>query len=244
MRVLIVEDDPIHANRFEMLVEQLGYEVAGIFDNAFDAIACYYKTAPDLALIDINLIGNIDGIQLAVQINQHRLTPIVFVSSMRDDETFKRALEAHPAAFVLKPFDTLQLQRAIEMAVSALALVPEPASNSFEQSDMAFADSLFIKVRNKLEKVKFEEILLLESEGKYVNLHTTAGRKFAIRIPMIDLECKLPESRFARTHRSYLINLQWLQNVDLHEMVVNLKGRSVPLSKGFREQILARVNQV
>jgi len=58
------------------------------------------------------------------------------------------------------------------------------------------------------------------------------------------LEKKLPLQRFARTHRSYIIHLKWLQSVDLQEMMVSVKEKSIPLSKGFREQILGRLEQI
>jgi len=244
MKILIVEDEPIHADRFEMLAEQLGYEVAGICDNAFDALDCFHQKAPDLLLLDIHIRGEVDGIQLAERINQTRPMPIVFVTSMQDDETFARAQSVHPIAFILKPFDTLQLQRAIELAVSRLSSNPTPALSNFEQNDLVLPDCLFVKVREKLEKVIFDDILFLESEGRYTMLHTVGGRKFAIRIPLGELEEKLPTSRFARTHRSYLINLKWLQSVDLQDMLVLVKDKTVSLSKGFRDQILARLDQV
>ncbi|MBC7774017.1 MAG: response regulator [Phycisphaerae bacterium] len=244
MKILIVEDEPIHADRFEMLAEQLGYEVAGNCDNAFDALDCFHRTAPDLLLLDIHIRGEIDGIQLAERINQVRPMPVVFVTSLQDDETFARAQGTQPVAFILKPFDTLQLQRAIELAVSRLASAPTLSQSDFEQNDLVLPDCLFVKVREKLEKVPFDEILYVESEGRYSMLYTAGGRKFAIRIPLGELEMKLPEGRFARTHRSNLIHLKWLQSVDLQEMTVLVKDKSVPLSKGFREQILARLDQV
>lgn len=241
MKILIVEDEPIHADRFEMLVEKLGYELAGNCDNAFDALDCFHRTAPDLLLLDVQIRGELDGIQLAERINQIRPVPVVFVTMMQDNETFARAQRTQPVAFILKPFDSLQLQRAIELAVSRLALPPK---NNFEQADLVLPDCLFVKVREKLEKVAFDDILYLESDGHYTMLHTAAGRKFAIRIPLGDLETQLPETRFARTHRSNVIHLKWLQSVDLQEMTVLVKDKIVPLSKGFKEQILARLAQV
>lgn len=244
MKILIVEDDPIHADRFEMLALQMGYEVVGICDNAFEAISCFHQRKPDLLLLDIHLRGEIDGIQLAEKINQNRPAPVIFVSSLQDNETFERARQIKPAAFIIKPFDTLQLQRAIELAVCGLASSVGNETSDFDQSDLVLPESLFIKVREKLEKVLFENILFVEAEGRYAMLHTVSGRKFAIRIPLSDLEEMLPTDRFARTHRSYLINLQQLQSIDLHEMMVVLNAGTVPLSKGYREQILERLRQV
>ena len=244
MKLLIVEDDPIHADRFEMLAGQLGYEVAGTCDNAFDALDCFHRTVPDLLLLDIHIRGEMDGIQLAERVNQIRPVPVVFITSLQDHETFARARDTQPVAFILKPFDTLQLQRAIELAVGRLAPAQTPSENNFEQNDLVLPDCLFVKVREKLEKVSFDEILYVESEGRYSMLYTEGGRKFAIRMPLGELEKKLPATRFARTHRSHLIHLKWLQSVDLHSMTVLLKNKTVPLSKGFREQILARLDQI
>ncbi len=244
MKILIVEDEPIHADRFEMLAEQLGYDIAGLCDNAFDALDCFHRTAPDLLLLDIHIRGEIDGIQLAERINQVRPVPVVFVTSLQDNETFARARHTQPVAFILKPFDTLQLQRAIELAVSGLASKPAETQNNFEQNDLVLQDCLFVKVREKLEKVSLDDILYIESEGRYAMLYSVSGRKFAIRIPLGELEEKLPISRFARIHRSYLINLKWLQSVDLQEMTVLVKDKQVPFSKSYREKILERLEQI
>ncbi|HAD12423.1 MAG TPA: hypothetical protein DCF33_08285 [Saprospirales bacterium] len=75
----------------------------------------------DLLLLDVQLGGEIDGILHAKKVVRIRQVPIVFVTSMRDDQTFERARQIQPVVFILKPFDTLQLQRAIELAVEGLA---------------------------------------------------------------------------------------------------------------------------
>ena len=133
-------------------------------------------------------------------------------------------------------------QRAMELAISDMAH-PAPA-NDFEVSDLVLPDCLFIRVREKLEKVLFDDILFIESDGRYAMLHTHAGRKFAIRIPLGDLEAKLPAERFARIHRGYLIQMKWMQSVDLHDMTVKVKDRDLPLGKSFREQVLERLRQL
>ncbi|TAE46475.1 MAG: DNA-binding response regulator [Bacteroidetes bacterium] len=244
MKILIVEDEPLHADRFEMLAEQMGYEVAGVCDNAFDALDCFHRTAPDLLLFDIHLAGEVDGVGLAGRINETRPVPVVFVTSMTDDKTFARARALRPVAFILKPFDMLQLQRAIELAVSQLAENPVPLPEPFTQYDLVLPDCLFVKVRSKLEKVPLGEILYIEADGRYSMVHTAAGRKYAIRISLTEMQAKLPGKQFAQSHRSYLVNLAWLQQIDLQEMTVLVGDKTVPLSKSYREDLLARLDQV
>ena len=244
MTLLIVEDEPIHADRFEMLAEQLGYGIAGVCDNAFDALDCFHRSAPDLLLLDINLRGDINGIQLAGRIQQIRPVPVVFVTALQDDETFALAQRTRPEAFILKPFDSLQLQRAIELAVSRLSEVGSAAPPDFGENDLVLSDCFFVKVRGKLEKVTFGDILYLEADGRHCLLHTAQGHKFAIRIPLSELESKLPAADFARTHRSYVVALRWLKSIDLQQMLVLVKDRSVPLSRSHREAILGRFEQL
>ncbi|MCB9333271.1 MAG: response regulator [Lewinellaceae bacterium] len=241
MRILIVEDEPLYASQLEMLIDRMGYEVVGAFDNAFDALDCFHREKPDLLLLDINLAGEVDGIELAARANRARAVPVVFITSLQDDETFARAQQTHPAAFIIKPFDELQLQRSIELAVAQLAKSPE---TTFEAGDLVLQDSLFIKVREKLEKVSLAEILYAEADDRYSELHTSTGRKFVVRIPLGQLEEKLNTRQFARTHRSFLINLNQIQSVDLQENFIQVKDKSIPLSKGYRDQVLERLEQL
>lgn len=242
MKILLVEDDPLYANQLEILVEQMGYELAGLCDNAFDALDLFHRTAPDLLVLDIHLSGEMDGIQLAARLQQTRLVPTVFITSMQDDATFARAQQTQPVAFILKPFDGLQLQRTIELAVGKMG--PNAPAASFEAQDLVLPDCLFIKVRDKLEKVMLDDILYVEADNRYTIVHTAAGRRFVVRLSLGELEAKLPPNRFARTHRSYLIHLKWLQSVDLQTMMTQIKDKQVPLSKGFKEGILERLAQI
>lgn len=241
MKILIAEDEPLYAGQLEMLVERLGYDVAGVFDNAFDALDCFHREKPDLLLLDINLAGEVDGIELAARANRTQAVPVVFVTSLQDDETFARAQQTHPAAFIIKPFDALQLQRSIELAVAQLVHSPE---TTFDMNDLALRDCLFIKVREKLEKVRFDEILYAKADDRYSELHTTAGRKFVVRMALSQLEEKLPVRQFARTHRSFLINLNQIQSVDLQENMILVSDKSIPMSKGYRDQVLERLEQL
>ena len=133
MKILIVEDEALYADQLEMLCEQLGYEVVGICDNAFSALDTFHRTQPDLSLLDINLDGEVDGIQLAGQISAKEPVPFIFISSLEDDATFQRAQATMPAAYMLKPFNNLQLQRSIELAVGRLQDVADTTAHSFEQ---------------------------------------------------------------------------------------------------------------
>src|SRR3989442_1585180 len=116
-QVLVVEDEKIVAADIQAQLEKLGYGVPGILSTGEDAIRTASETRPDLVLMDIHLKGRIDGIETA-RIMQARLNvPVVYVTSFADDRTLQRAKDTVPYGYVLKPFETKELQAAVEMAL-------------------------------------------------------------------------------------------------------------------------------
>ena len=93
----IVEDEMIIAAKISMqLTSSLGYEVTGILQRGEDAIQHVTENKVDIALLDINLKGNIDGIETAKQIQQHSDIPIIYLTANADEATFNRAKTTKP----------------------------------------------------------------------------------------------------------------------------------------------------
>ncbi len=97
----------------------LGYEPVGPAATAEAALDLYRESLPPvtLALLDIGLDGDRDGIMLAQELRAIRPLPIIFLTSMADEATFGRAKLARPAAYLLKPYDAAALQHAVELAL-------------------------------------------------------------------------------------------------------------------------------
>ena len=103
MKVLIVEDEANYADTLEMFVDNLGYEVVGIAGQGKMAMSLFDEHNPDLVLMDINLDGELTGIDLARIFQGQRPTPIIFITSFDDKETFGKAKQTGPYAYLLKP---------------------------------------------------------------------------------------------------------------------------------------------
>ena len=116
-RILIVEDEPIVAMDISGRLTHLGYAVAGTVATGEGAIALAQQTQPDLVLLDIRLRGPMTGIEAAEQIRQRFGYPVVFLTAYAEDDTLKRASQANPLGYVLKPFGDRELKTAIEMAL-------------------------------------------------------------------------------------------------------------------------------
>ncbi len=115
-QILIAEDDPTIAQDLKYKLENLDYEVAGITHYAEQAVDLVKTLRPDLVLMDIQLAGEMDGIQAAEQIRILRV-PLVYVSGYCDGPVLQRAQLTEPYGYILKPFRTSDLRISVEMSL-------------------------------------------------------------------------------------------------------------------------------
>jgi len=116
-RILIVEDEMIIAANLSLELTSLGYEVTGIIPRGEEALMHIRENQPDILLLDIQLKGEIDGIDVATQMQKDFDIPIIYLTANTDDAYFNRAKETKPHAFISKPFKKRDLQRALELTI-------------------------------------------------------------------------------------------------------------------------------
>jgi len=115
--VLLVEDDDIIAKIADWRLNNLGYRVCGRAVTGAEAMEMVVKSKPDVVLMDINLKGEIDGIETAKMIKKGFNIPVIYVTSHSDGPTLERARETKPDGFIIKPFDDNDLRVAIELVL-------------------------------------------------------------------------------------------------------------------------------
>jgi CheY-like chemotaxis protein len=117
-KILIVEDDDIIARVEEWRLKNLGYVVCGRARTGAEAMELVINKKPDIVLMDINITGDMDGIETAKMIKKGFKIPVIYVTSHSDGATIVRAKETKPDGFIVKPFDDNDLRVAIELALS------------------------------------------------------------------------------------------------------------------------------
>ena len=108
-KIQIVEDEEDVAEIIEKLIGSIGHEVVGISSSGKDAIYTAGEKNPDLVLMDIELSGEMDGIETAKQLKSLHNLPVVFVTGSYDDDTIERAKRAEPMGYIIKPVDVQEL---------------------------------------------------------------------------------------------------------------------------------------
>ncbi|GAA4051631.1 hypothetical protein GCM10022409_43140 [Hymenobacter glaciei] len=237
-KVLIVEDEFIIAAHLRTIVEGLGHEVIGVADRATEALALLRGAAelPALALLDITLRGELDGIDLASRLRAEFGLPFVFVTSLADAVTVARAKQARPLGYLVKPFDEQEVFVALEMA---LAATETPSTNPAPTLD-ATPTSLFVRDRKQLVRVDFADICWLEADGNYTTMHTCLGFRYTAVAALKQVEERLPPADFLRIHKSYIVALNKITALSGQTVVV--EGQHIPVGRAYHPALLSRLN--
>jgi two-component system, response regulator PdtaR len=117
-KVLVAEDENIIALDIKKTLEKSGYEVTSINSTAVNVIQKVETEKPDVILMDIMLRSSLDGIEAAKIIHYKYNIPIIYLTALRDNETFERAKSTDPFDYLQKPFDVDKLESAIERAIA------------------------------------------------------------------------------------------------------------------------------
>ena len=230
IKIGIVEDELIIAEKIKALLLSIGYTVCDPVSSYLEALGMIEEEKPDLLLLDINLGDKKDGIDLARKINESYQTPFIFLTANSDSATVERSKEVKPLAFLVKPFNKEGLFSSIEIAFSNFES-NKPLVNSIG-NNIAPRDFIFIKENHKFIKVLFQEIVFIESCENYVFIHTKDKQKSIVRSTFNDFLSQLPADKFVRTHRSYAVQLALIEKVEPTEITAS--GHKIALSNSNR----------
>lgn len=117
MKILVVEDEVIIGRDLQLMLTKMGYEVPAVAVSAEEALACVDEHEPDVALLDVVIEGDRDGIQLARLIREEYRLPFLFITSHADRATVRRATATRPNGYLVKPFTADEVYAAVETAL-------------------------------------------------------------------------------------------------------------------------------
>ncbi|MCR9173378.1 MAG: response regulator transcription factor [bacterium] len=236
VRVLVIEDRPEESDVLIPSLESNGFEVAAIARDLKEAFERMHDTPFDIAIVDVYLGDTPDGIAFAESLNaQPNLSkPFVFLTSSKDRSIFDRAKLTKPFAFLLKPFNELELLYSLEMAVEKY-YDDEDALESSENAAVMAEDHLFIKKKGALNKVWLKDIAYVEVDERYCTLYCD-DTKYVVMKSLKQMEQLLSPHGFIRTHRKFLAQKAMIEQIILGEDTVILKGgHSIPISDSYKD---------
>lgn len=235
VRVFIVEDKQEDATIVSDELSKLGYEVVGVATSKSEAFDQLPGADADILILDIYLGGTMDGVAIAHAMNEGKLPqrPFIFLTSATDKSTFSAARITQPHSYLIKPFNPLELNYAIELAVERM--VDEQGELTLGRS-VEYKGFFFVRYNGVLNKVSPTDITFVKVEGKYCELHLVSSR-FVCRKPLNAL-IKLLPAEFFQVHRNYLLNTNFLSKIDVMNRAVYLtNGEIISASGSYLEAL-------
>lgn len=237
IKILVVEDEMIIADNICDTLTDLGYVVLGPAINYTEAIAIMEKETPDIAMLDIQLSGRKTGIDIAKKIKETYNFPFIFLTSNTDFATVNEAKKTLPPAYLIKPFTKEELYTSIEIVLYNYSVkVGEAKTN-----EIVINNAFFIKEKGVYHKIIFEEIAYLKADHVYLEIKLITGKTYVVRTSLNDIIMKL-SSKFIRIHRSYIVNSDFLQQIEVSSLLVN--NEKLPIGKKYKEEILEKLSIV
>jgi two-component system LytT family response regulator len=202
LRVLIVDDEPLARRGLRVRLEAMpDIEIIGECESGRTAIAAIESDAPDVVLLDVQMPG-LDGFDVVDAIGADQMPVTIFVTAY--DTHAIRAFDAHALDYLLKPIDDERFALAIERARTR---VRERGS-----SDTAKERRIIFRDRGSVIILNHDDVDWISAEGDYVRVHGK-GRGHLVRHTMNAMEERLDPARFARIHRSAIVNVDRVAEV-------------------------------
>ena len=249
IKILVVEDQKIIARDLVSLLTSWDYQVVGACGTGEEALKIFKGEEPDMALVDIQLLGFMDGITLVERFNTIRQIPIVYLTAQADLQTVERAKASSPAAYLVKPFDERTLQISLELAFDTFEKhqiqqiqAAEPTKKMANEvklsaeTILAYNGSIFIKQNFRFVKLATHELVYIEASRTYSYLHTTQQR-YVVRQPLVAILEKLQIKEIIRVHRSYAINIKNVLEFTDDEITIS-NGKIIPFTAAYRDDFL------
>lgn len=240
VRILLLEDDWIISKELAFTLQEQGFEVVGVFDNGEEVLEKIQLLKPDLALIDIELAGDLTGIDTALEIKKMQI-PFVFLTAMADLATIEKAKLANPYAYLVKPIQPETLLSTIEISLYNAQIKREIAKQepiAITNTALGIGDNIFVKSKKRLEKIKVADILWIQADDIYSIIITATG-KYILSQALKNLEDKFP-AEFMRVHRSYIVQLDKIQAIEDNDLII--KDNYIPIGKTYRDRLMAKLS--
>lgn len=242
IRILVVEDDKPFALEIEMMIADLGYEHLGNYANSEDAIDAIHEYQPDLIIMDINIQGEKNGIDIASQFSPKKI-PLIFITAFESKNYFERAKLTAPAAYLVKPFKMLTLQNTIELAVMKMHR-PELDNQGAWTDNISPQGTVFIKMNNILRKIHVHDIYWMEVSGNYSYLFTKE-KKYILKMSLKNLLKNVtPHANFIRVHKQYVVQVRCIDSVNPGKNILKIRDAAIPIGRRFKKDLLEQIQSL
>jgi len=229
MNCLVIDDNKIARTTLKQLISRYGQ--LNIIAECADAEEAYRQIMQneiDLLFLDIEMPG-MSGIDLVKNLGAKKPL-IIFTTSKKDYAA--EAFDLNVADFITKPIMPVRFMQAIEKAI-------EIYQSKKQEIKLNGSEFIFIRDSNIVRRLQLDDILFAEAMGDYVKLYVNQ-KFYAIHTTLRAVEEKLPSTKFARVHRSYIVQVSKIDTIQDGALIIS--GKPVPVADNYRASLNRRMN--
>jgi DNA-binding LytR/AlgR family response regulator len=220
---IIVEDEPLALKRASEFVGKVPYlNLLQSFDNGFEALAFLTTEKIDLVFLDIKM-DELTGIQL---IESLKVRPFIILTTAYNQYALK-GYDLGVTDYLLKPYTFERFMQSVDKVYTQM--------NLLEKNER---DYLFIRTEHRMEKISLDEILYIEGMRDYRCVYITGKRILTLQT-FTELEKELPAKRFCRVHKSYLVALNKIIQVEKHR--IKIADQLIPIGDTYKDQFYSLI---
>ncbi len=220
-RLVVIEDDKIVRENILIILTEEGYEVNSA-DNGYAGLELIKKENPDLVICDIMMegISGYDVLKLVREVME-KPVPFIFLTAKIDSEDLRKAMELGADDYLHKPFKSLELLKAIQSRLNKMEMTQHYFSAAKERNEEEkkkekkyhLDDKILIKINNEPQFIILKTIKVISAENQYSKIFLENKKDFQIKRSLNAWEKMLPEKTFVRIHRSTIINIKYIENI-------------------------------
>jgi len=231
---LIIDDEPIARKVLENHLQKIEFvNVTASCKSAIEGLSIIKTQNIDLIFLDINM-PEMSGLSFARSIGKD--IKIIFTTAYREYAVDGFDLQA--VDYLLKPISLERLIQGLNKFMSEIIPVVEKETKEIKAE---IVDFIFVRSNRKMIKVNFKEILYIESIADYIKIHQTE-KTIITRETISSIEAKLPQFSFIRIHRSFIVSISKIESFT--NEYVELMGKIIPISRGYKKEVLERLERV
>lgn len=221
IRAIAIDDEPLALQIISHFCQQIDFiTLEKTFTKQNEALRHLNKYPVDLIFLDIQM-PNKNGIDFYKLLENDLM--VIFTTA--HSEFAVEGFNVNATDYLLKPFSFERFEIAVQKA-----------RNEYQfRNNTAAQTHLMIRADYKLHRIEFEDILLLEGLDDYIQIHLKNKSKIVARISMKNILEKLPETKFMRVHRSYIIPISKVKTIQ--NKVIQIDEFSIPIGETFKDEI-------
>lgn len=227
--VLIVDDEFLARKLLTEYVSKIDFlQLVDTCHDATKAMEVLNNECVDIILLDIQM-PDISGLELLRLINDKKISVVLTTAF---SEYAVDAFSLGVVDYLLKPFDYARFLQAINKAVGQNINVTENIADNLN-------DYIMVKADYKLYKINYDDLLFIEGQHEYVTFHTKTKRVTAL-YSLKNLEDTLPKDKFVRVHKSFIVSIKNIEDID--KLNVTVLGNKIPVGASYRDSLIDRLS--